>query len=144
MDHQTALNGSDRPSHDLNEHLGAMAHDVGRLAELQARLVVADLRQSRAALLCTSGCWLTASMLFVATLPIALAGLGLWLADVTELTVAGGACVRGGVSRRTGSHPGRRGLAPVSQTACGVGTIEKGAARQYSGFTAGVFEPRQS
>ncbi|MEX0677415.1 MAG: phage holin family protein [Pirellulales bacterium] len=99
MDHQTTLNGSDRPARDLTEHLGGMARDVGRIAELQARLVAADLRQSRLALLCTAGCWVTAGLLWVAMLPIALTALGLWLADVTQLSLAGGlVCVAGGVA----------------------------------------------
>jgi hypothetical protein len=90
MAHEATVNGSDRPVHDLKEHLGGMARDVGRIAELQARLVAADLRQARGALLCTLGCWLTALALVIAILPVAIAGIGLWLADVTRLSVAGG------------------------------------------------------
>ncbi len=104
MDQQTALNGSDRPARDLKEHLSGMFRDASRLADLQVRLLVAELRQSRAALLCAVGCWLTACLMLLAMLPIAFAGLGLWLADVTQLTVAGGlATVAAAVSVLAGS-----------------------------------------
>ena len=94
MDYQATLNGAQRPGRDLRTHLSGLIRDVGRIADLQARLVAAELRQSRSALLCSAGCWATAGLLLVAMLPIALAALGLWLADSTELTAAGGlACV---------------------------------------------------
>lgn len=94
MGYQTTLNGTQRAGRDFRAHFSGLARDVGRIAELQARLVAAEMRQSRSALLCSAGCWATAGLLLVAMLPIALAALGLWLADSTVLTVAGGlACV---------------------------------------------------
>jgi hypothetical protein len=85
--------------HDLKEHLSGMARDLGRIAELQLRLAAADWRQSRGALLRAAACWLTAWLLSAAVLPVALAALGLWLADATALSAAGGlACVAGAVA----------------------------------------------
>ena len=74
-------------------HLRGMARDVGQMAELQAKLFIADLEQARAGLVCAVCCWLAALVLSLALLPVLVAGVGMFLADVTRLTVAGGLLV---------------------------------------------------
>jgi hypothetical protein len=95
MDQQTTLNGAAgngaaRPAHDLKAHVAGITRDVGRMAELQARLLLADLRQARARIMAAVICWVATAALALAALPVAVAGLGLWLADSTALSTAGG------------------------------------------------------
>jgi hypothetical protein len=102
MDQQTTLNGTGRTARDLKHRLGGMARDIGHITELQAQLMIADWRRTRTLLVCTLGCWLTAAVLLLAALPVALVGLGIWLADATRLSVAGGlACTAGGAAVMT-------------------------------------------
>jgi hypothetical protein len=99
MDHQTSLNGSTGSARDLKAHLGDMVRDVARIAELQVQLLSAQLHQSRERIVRGAICWAAALVLFAALLPPAIAGCGLWLADATELTPAGGIlCAVGSVA----------------------------------------------
>jgi hypothetical protein len=90
MDYQTTLNGSASPARDLKEHVAGMTRDVGHIAELQSRLLLAEWKQARGKLLCAFGCWAIASSICAAAMPIAIGSLGWWLAETTELSVAGG------------------------------------------------------
>jgi hypothetical protein len=94
MAYETTLNGNGHhPVQDLRMHLRGMARDVGQMAELQAKLFMADLAQARAGLVRAACCWLAAMVLSLALLPVLVAGVGMYLAEVTRLTVAGGLLV---------------------------------------------------
>ncbi|MEX2113412.1 MAG: phage holin family protein [Pirellulales bacterium] len=90
MDQQTTLNGSEHPAQDLKEHVAGMTRDVGHIAELQSKLLLAEWREARGRLYCAMGCWLTATAFVGAALPVAVGGCGLWIADSTELGIAAG------------------------------------------------------
>ncbi len=90
MDQQTTLSDAESPAHDLKEHIAGMTRDVGQIADLQSQLLLAEWREARGRLVCALGCWLTAAVVVVAALPVGVAAGGLWLADVTELSMAGG------------------------------------------------------
>ena len=87
MDRQTEMNDAaeqDSESEVLARHLAAVAQDLARITELQARLFVVDLRMSRNRILGGLAIWLVALCLFVATLPVALTGLALYLAHAAN------------------------------------------------------------
>ena len=94
MAYEATLNENGHHSvHDLKMHLRGMARDVGQMAELQAKLFFADLEQAHAGLVLAACCWLAALVLSLALLPVLVAGVGIFLSDVTRLTVAGGLLV---------------------------------------------------
>ena len=93
MDHQATLNGSpgrDSSAPALAHSLANIAHDMIAIVELQARLFAVDLRALRKGVLRGLGIWVAACGLFIAALPTALIGTGLWLADVAHLSTAAG------------------------------------------------------
>ena len=79
--------------HALWRSAAGVAHDLVGIAELQAKLLAADLRAMARALARGIGLWFVAAALFAATLPVAMAGLGLWLAGRFEWSPAGGLLV---------------------------------------------------
>lgn len=95
MDHQTAVNGAARdvPARALARGAAGIAHDLVGIAELQAELLGADVREVARAAARGIGFWLVAAALFAAMLPVAIAGLGLWLANEFEWSPAVGLLV---------------------------------------------------
>jgi hypothetical protein len=98
MDQQTTLNDSASPARDLKEHVAGMTRDVGHIAELQSRLLLAEWKQARGKLICAVGCWAIAIVIVAAAMPVVIGGLGWWLAEVTELSVAGGLLSAAGIA----------------------------------------------
>jgi hypothetical protein len=93
MDHQTTVNGShgrESPAQALAGNAAALAHDLLTISELQIQLLIADLRRLWRGALWALGAWLVGLGLLAAAMPIALAGIGLWLADATAQTPAAG------------------------------------------------------
>jgi signal transduction histidine kinase len=88
MDHKATLNGS--PAQALARDVAGMARDVAGIVELQARLFALDLQVTRAALKRGASAYGAAAIVLFTALPVGWAAFGLWLADVTALTVAGG------------------------------------------------------
>ena len=68
----------------LARDVGDFAHDTFTLAELQAQLFVADVRECRQRVLVPGLVLLGGVALALACFPIALAALALWLAQVLE------------------------------------------------------------
>ncbi|MGD9724475.1 MAG: phage holin family protein [Pirellulales bacterium] len=90
MDEQTTLNGKAHPARDLKEHLLDMTRDAGRIAELQSRLLMAEWRRAKGRMLAAAGLGAAAVVLTAAALPVTIGGVGMLLAETTELSVAGG------------------------------------------------------
>jgi len=87
MDHQTEMNdtaGHDTERDALARHLAAVAQDLARIAELQARLFAVNLRMLRNRVVGGLAIWFVALCLLAATLPVALSGLGLYLAHIAS------------------------------------------------------------
>ncbi len=83
MDHQATVNGDDRevPTRRLARNAAGIAHDLLGMVELQGELLAADFREIVRDALRGLSFWVVAVLLAFATLPVALAGAGLWLAD---------------------------------------------------------------
>jgi Putative Actinobacterial Holin-X, holin superfamily III len=94
MGHQTKvseLNGSPAAaSKGLARNVGEFAHDVLTLAELQGRLLIADVQEFRQRMVIPGLVLLGGVMLGLACFPIALAGLAFALVEVLELSNATG------------------------------------------------------
>jgi hypothetical protein len=96
MDRKATVNGSDRgssPAQALAHDVAGIAHDVAAIADLQMRLFTLDLRSMRAGLARGASAWMAAYVVLLTALPVGLAGCGLWVAEVTNLTPAGGLVV---------------------------------------------------
>jgi hypothetical protein len=85
MDHETTLNGDtqESPTRALAGNAAALAHDLLTIGELQLQLLRADLGGVWSGAMWALAACLAALGLLAAALPVALAGLGLWLADAT-------------------------------------------------------------
>ena len=93
MDHKTTLNGSgtrDASAHVLAQHLAGIAHDVVTIAELQVQLFAVDLRALHKGVVRGLVIWVIACAILIAALPTALVGVGLWLAEVAQMSTAAG------------------------------------------------------
>lgn len=88
MDHQATLDGRQPPK--LARDAAEVARDVAALADLQARLLADDLRNIRKGLTTGLVLQLGAMSLIVAALPVAVAGVGLLLAEIDGVSLAGG------------------------------------------------------
>jgi hypothetical protein len=86
MDHETTLNGDkqESPTSVLAGNAAALAHDLLTIGELQLQLLRADLGGVWSGAMWALAACLAAVGLLTAALPVALAGLGLWLADATS------------------------------------------------------------
>jgi hypothetical protein len=96
MDRKAPVDGwsrEDSPAYALAQDVGGIARDLATIAELQMRLFTADLKAVRKALLQGTIAFLAALIVLLTTLPIALAGLGLWLAEANGWTPAAGLLV---------------------------------------------------
>ncbi len=98
MDQQTTLNDRASPARDLKEHVAGVTRDVGHIAELQSRLLLAEWQQARGKLMCAVGCWAIAAVIAAAATPVVIGGAGWWLAEATELSVAGGLLSAAGIA----------------------------------------------
>jgi hypothetical protein len=92
MVHQATVNGASHKAGgpSLARNAAGMAHDLLTMGELQMQLFLADLQS-----FARRGAWVLAAWLFgaalgAAALPILLAGLGLWLADMLNQSPAAG------------------------------------------------------
>jgi hypothetical protein len=95
MDYQTTL---DEPEPDLRAHLGGMVRHAIHIVDLQVRLMMADLRTARRAVITAAICGGAAMAVSTAALPVAIAGFGLLASEMTSLSVAGGLLVAALVS----------------------------------------------
>ena len=93
MDQQTTLENSTETTRDFTARLAGMARNLARIVELQARLLAADIRRSQRGLAVTALFAALTLLLLLVAAPVALAGLGLLLAETTELSTAGGLLV---------------------------------------------------
>lgn len=95
MDSQTTLNPKRRHPPLLARDAAEVARDVAALADLQARLLLSDLRAIRAGL--TQGVALQAvgGALALSALPVTIAGLGVWLSTWEGVSLAGGLLLAG-------------------------------------------------
>lgn len=87
MDRETTVNGRDdhgSPSQALAQSAAGITHDLLTIAELQTRLLVADLRRLAQAALWGLAAWVAAVALLFALVPTALAGAGLLLAAALD------------------------------------------------------------
>jgi putative superfamily III holin-X len=82
MDHQTAVEDSPRAA--------SITADLVTIAELQLRLFEADLRRLWRGAMWALIAWAVAGGLFIAVVPVALAGAGLLLADSLGQSPAAG------------------------------------------------------
>jgi hypothetical protein len=112
MDYQTTLDDS---GPDLRAHLAGMARNVTRIVELQARLMMADLRGARRAMITAAVCGSAALAVSSAALPVAIAGLGLLAAEMTPLSVAGGLLTAALVALIVAASLGAYGLRQLSR-----------------------------
>jgi hypothetical protein len=93
MDHETTLDGSpdgESATRTLAGNAAALAHDLIAISELQMQLLAADLRGVWRGALSAAVVWIVGLLVLIAALPVALAGLGLWLAEATDQSVAAG------------------------------------------------------
>ncbi len=92
MDHQTTVNGEahEVPSRTLARNAAGIAHELVGMAELQGELLAADFRQIVRDAIRGLSFWVVAGLLAFATLPVALAGAGLWLAEGLDQRPAAG------------------------------------------------------
>ncbi len=78
------------PGQDLARHAAGIAYDMARMVELQAQLLAADARSLRNGMVRGAIAWFLAAAIGAATVPVLLAGLGLWLAQAADLSPATG------------------------------------------------------
>ena len=93
MDAETQMNGNrfrDAPAEALARNRADIARDLLEIADLQAQLFAADMRELARKVAWTSAAWLVAALLLGAVLPVALAGIGLAVAAWWELSPAAG------------------------------------------------------
>jgi len=112
MDYETTL---DDPGPDLRAHLGGMARNIFRIVDLQIRLMMADLRTARRAVITAAICGGTAIAISTAALPVAIAGFGLLASETTSLSVAGGLLVAALVAMVVAGALGAYGLHQLSR-----------------------------
>lgn len=90
MAHQTTVDGRrsarETPARVMRHSMGEVAHDLTELGELQAELLVVDLKETARGLILPAGLALFGLMLLAACFPVLVAGLALWLAQGTGLS----------------------------------------------------------
>lgn len=83
MDHQTSMNSNDGAARGMASGAGAFAYDLTTLAELQTRLFFADAKDCLSRSVLAIVLIVLAGALALASLPVALLGVGYWIQDLT-------------------------------------------------------------
>jgi hypothetical protein len=93
MDHQATVNGTavhDASAHAVAQNVAGVVLDIVAIAELQSQLFALALEMLCRGIVRGLIIWGVAAALLVATLPTALAGAGLWLAEIGHVSTATG------------------------------------------------------
>jgi len=92
-----------------------MARNIFHIVDLQIRLMMADLRSARRAVITAAICGGAAMAVSTAALPVAIAGFGLLASETTSLSVAGGLLVAALVAMVIAGVLGAYGLRQLSR-----------------------------